>query len=45
MEAAPIPNLQENLKSPDYEVKVNRHGVVGTTFYIRIFQHRFLKMW
>jgi len=30
MEAAPIPNLQENLKSPNYEVKVNRHGVVGT---------------
>jgi hypothetical protein len=30
MEAAPMPNSQKNLRSPDYDVNVNKHGVVGT---------------
>jgi len=41
MEAAPMPNSQKNLRSPDYDVNVNKHGVWAPTFYIRMLQHRF----
>jgi hypothetical protein len=30
MEAAPMPNSQKNLKSPDCNVEANKQGVVGT---------------